>query len=60
MIDEFLLMIKIIFQDYLTTNQKTMKDLLIECCDRLDRKELTCHGIDRNAASMFFPSAKTS
>ena len=30
-----------------------MRDLLTECCDRLDRNEFTCPGIDRNAASMF-------
>jgi len=44
-----------IVQDYLTTNHKTMKDLLIECCDRLDRNELTCHGIVRNDT---IPSSK--
>ncbi len=33
-----------------------MRDLLVECCDRLDRNEFICHGIDRNAASMFFHS----
>lgn len=30
-----------------------MKDLLIDCCNRLDRNEFTCHGIDRQAASKF-------
>ncbi|CAF1051190.1 unnamed protein product [Adineta ricciae] len=44
-----------IVQDYLTTNRKTMRDLLVECCDRLDRGEFTCPGIDRNAA---IPSSK--
>ncbi|CAF3932907.1 unnamed protein product [Adineta steineri] len=44
-----------IVQDYLTTNRKTMRDLLVECCDRLDRNEFTCIGIDRNAA---IPSSK--
>lgn len=44
-----------IVQDYLTSHQKTMKDLLIECCNRLDRNEFTCPGIDRNTA---IPSSK--
>ncbi len=43
-----------IIQTYLTNNHKTIRDLLIECCDRLDRNEFTCHGIDRNATSKFF------
>jgi hypothetical protein len=30
-----------------------MRDLLIECCDRLDRNEFFCHGIDRNATGIF-------
>ncbi|CAF4467380.1 unnamed protein product, partial [Rotaria sp. Silwood2] len=41
--------------DYLTNNNKTIRDLLIECCDRLDRNEFTCPGIDPNAA---VPSSK--
>ncbi|CAF1324115.1 unnamed protein product [Rotaria sordida] len=44
-----------IVQDYLTNNHKTIRDLLIECCDRLDRNEFTCSNIDRNAA---VPSSK--
>ncbi len=31
-----------------------MRELLVECCQRLDRKEFTCSAIDRNVAGMLF------
>ncbi len=31
-----------------------MRELLLECCQRLDRKEFTCTGIDRNIPGLFF------
>jgi len=39
-----------IVQNYLTTHRITTRELLLECCQRLDRKEFTCTSIDRNTA----------
>ncbi|CAF2071033.1 unnamed protein product [Rotaria magnacalcarata] len=45
----------LIIQNYLKAHRGSSRDLFVECCQRLDRKEFTCTGIDRNMA---VPSAK--
>ncbi|CAF1199673.1 unnamed protein product [Rotaria sp. Silwood1] len=37
-----------IIQNFLTNHNATMRELLIECCRRLDKREFTCTNIDRN------------
>ncbi|UJR31767.1 hypothetical protein I4U23_019245 [Adineta vaga] len=44
-----------IVQNYLTTHRVSMRELLLECCQRLDRKEFFCTDIDRNLVA---PSTK--
>ncbi|CAF1251860.1 unnamed protein product [Rotaria sordida] len=39
-----------IVQSYLINHHATMRELLVECCRRLDRREFTYIGIDRNLA----------
>ncbi|CAF2951042.1 unnamed protein product [Rotaria sp. Silwood2] len=39
-----------IVQNYVTSHGATMRELLVECCQRLDRRQFTCTGIDRNVA----------
>ncbi|CAF4724849.1 unnamed protein product, partial [Rotaria sp. Silwood1] len=34
--------------NFLTNHNATMRELLIECCRRLDKREFTCTNIDRN------------